>query len=180
MRGAFARIFRPALQGDFLVLCLIFKRKGKNKMKTSIYKILTLILALAMAISLVCCDKESEESGSMTLVVAGDETQEFTVELSELEITEGLVSVLDYLKSEGKLDYAITGGYLDSVGGLANNALTGEYIYIYTSVAADMDVSQYATTVEYEGQSLTSSGVGANEMHIEDGCVIYIGYITWG
>ena len=149
-------------------------------MKSKLTKIAVILLAVCMVFSLAACDKKSESKGEMTLVIASDSPAEYKVDLDEVEITKGLMSVLDYLKAEGKLDYAETSGYLDSVGPLKNNMETGEYVYIYTSVSQDFDVSQFATTVEYEGQTLTSSGVGANEMHIEDGCVIYIGYIVWG
>ena len=69
---------------------------------------------------------------------------------------------------------------INKVGSLENNDETWEYIYLYTSVAQDVDVSEYATTVEYKGQTLTSSGVGASDMHLEDGAIIYIGTIIFG
>ncbi|MBQ8322175.1 MAG: hypothetical protein IJX92_07405 [Clostridia bacterium] len=156
----------------------------KKKINTK-FKILALLLALIMMLSLAACqmpegEGDTADAGKMTLVLAGDETVVHEVDLAELDVTNGLVSVLDYLKSEGKLDYAITAGYLDSVGELENNADTGEYIYIYTSVAEDADVTQWAKTVEYDGKTLTSSGVGAADMHIEADAVIYIGLIVWG
>ncbi len=140
------------------------------------------MLAFIMMTGLAACDNTESDAGFMTLVLAGDETTVFEVELDKVEIKNGLVSVLDYLKSEEVLEYEISGTYLNKVGEIENNAANaaeGKYLYVYTSVTADMDVSQYAETVDYEGQTLTSSGVGANEMHIEDGCVIYIGYIVW-
>ena len=158
-----------------------------NKTVNTKFKLLALLLALIMSLSLAACQMpesdgkgDTADAGKMTLVLAGDETVVHEVDLDELDVTNGLVSILDYLKTQGKLDYKITGGYLDKVGELENNAQTGEYIYIYTSVAEDADVSQYATTVEYEGQTLTSSGVGAADMHIEADAVIYIGLIVWG
>lgn len=163
-------------------------------MKQNFKRFLALILALVMAFALVACQLPSDnndaggnatggdqnvEVKTATLVLETDPKTEFEIDLNKVEITNGLFSVLDYLKAEGKLDYKATAGYLDKVGSLENNATTGQYIYIYTSVAADADVSQYATTVEYNGQTLTSSGVGASDMHIEDGTVIYIGLISW-
>ena len=148
-------------------------------MKTKLNKILAFMLSVCIMLLLVSCDKKQDAEGKMTLVLAGEQPLVYEVELDGLEIKNGLISVLDYLKSENKLDYAETAGYLDKVGPLENNAAEGKYIYIYTSVMADMDVSQYAMAVEYEGKILTSTGVGAKDMHIEDGCVIYIGYIIW-
>ena len=148
-------------------------------MKTKLNKILAFMLSVCIMLLLVSCNKKQDAAGEMTLVIAGDSVTEYKVDLGEVEIENGLMSILDYLKEKGQLDYAETAGYLDKVGPLENNAATGEYIYIYTSVDADMDVSQYASTVEYEGKTLTSTGVGSKDMHIEDGCVIYIGYIVW-
>ena len=34
--------------------------------------------------------------------------------------------------------------------------------------------------MEYKGQTLTNSGVGAKDMHMTDGAVIYIGTINFG
>ncbi len=128
----------------------------------------------------VSCDKRNEESGGVaTLVVAGEEIAEYEVELDGLDLSEGVISLLKSLKSDGVLDYSMSGTMLESVGDVANDAAANKWIYVYTSVAADADVSQYATTVEYNGQTLTSSGVGASDMHIEDGAVIYIGLISW-
>ena len=151
-------------------------------MKRIIYKIAVLLLAISMTLTLFACKNESDEAGEMTLVLAGDSVVEYEIDLAKVDIDRGLVSVLEYLKEEKGLEYEISGTYLNKVGKIENNAANaaeGKYLYIYTSVEADIDVSQYASEVEYEGKTLTSSGVGAAEMHIEDGCVIYIGYIVW-
>ncbi len=148
-------------------------------MKRKLYKITAILLLAVMMLSLFACENESDSSGKMTLVLAGDSLTTYEVDLGEIEIKKGLVSVFEYLKREKGLEYEISGTYLNKVGELENDGAAGKYIYIYTSVTSDMDVSQYAMTVEYEGKTLTSSGVGANEMRIEDGCVIYIGYISW-
>ncbi|MBO5009651.1 MAG: hypothetical protein J6D20_02975 [Clostridia bacterium] len=151
-------------------------------MKTKIYKIVALITVIVMMLALSACNNDSDSAGEMTLVIAGDSIVKYEVDLDDVEITEGLVSVLKHLNEEEGLEYEISGTYLNKVGEVENNAANaaeGKYLYIYTSVAEDIDVSQFAETVEYEGKTLTSSGVGATEMHIDDGCVIYIGYLIW-
>ena len=67
---------------------------------------------------------------------------------------------------------------MSAVGDLKQEG--NRYIYLYTSVEEDFDVSEYKSTVEYKGQTLTSAGVGAKDMHVKDGAVIYIGTITFG
>lgn len=149
-------------------------------MKTKVCKILAFVMTFAMVLTLGACNNESDDFGTMTLVVAGDSITKYEINIEDVEITEGLVSVLKHLEAEKGLEYEIAGTYLNKVGEVENNAANaaeGKYLYIYTSVSRDMDVSQYAETVEYEGETLTSSGVGASEMHIEDGCVIYVGYL---
>lgn len=117
----------------------------------------------------------------MTLVVGTETPVSYTVELDKVETDKGIMPVLEYLKSEKGLDYASDdtgyGAFLTKVGALEQKDNT--YIYLYTSVENDMDVSQYATTVEFEGKTLTSAGVGASEMTIEDGCIIYVGTIEF-
>ena len=148
-------------------------------MKNKFNRILALLLALSLLALVSCGASDATATGSITLVVAGEQTAEYEVELDGLDLTKGVIAVLVKLKADGKLDYAMNGTMLESVGGVRNDAEANKWIYIYTSVMADADVSVYAMTVEYKGQTLTSSGVGALEMHIEDGAVIYITTVSW-
>ena len=148
-------------------------------------KIAALLLALSImlcAFSLTACntgDADQSTSGSVTLVVKGAEEKSYTVSLDGLSLDKGLVSVLDALKAEGKLDYGITGTFLDYVGDVKNDYEKGEYVYIYTSVTADQDVSEYKETVTYQGTELVSVGVGAIEMTVEDGAIFYVSTVKW-
>lgn len=141
-------------------------------------KILALLLALCLTVcALASCSVIGE--GKATVVVAGAETVEYTVNLGKVEGNKGLVSVLEYLKEKEGLDYAITGTMLDYVGDVKNDYEKGEYVYLYTSVEKDKDVTEWATTIDYKGTTLTSSGVGATDMSLEDGAIIYVGIIKW-
>ncbi len=154
-------------------------------MKRRIYRLLALVLALGCVFALASCGAlvtpggESDGSGVITIAVGGDSPVEYKVDIGNVDVRYGLISVLEYLRDEQGLDFKMSGTMIDRVGVLGNNAERGEYIYIYTSVPSDMDVSEYAETVEYKGQTLTSSGVGAGDMHIKDGAVIYIGIVKW-
>ena len=149
-------------------------------------KILAFVLfaMLALLVLASCNNGESappvSEGDTITVVVSGEVTAEYTVELSKIKGSSGLVSVLDYLEEIDAIDYEIDGTMLTKVGELENDALKGEWIYVYTTVKKDIDVSQYATTVEYKGQSIWNSGVGANSMTLEKDAVIYIGLIVYG
>lgn len=118
---------------------------------------------------------------TMTLVIGTETPVTYSVDLGKVEITDGLMSVLEYLKTTENLEYTSDdtgyGAFLTKVGALEQK--DNSYIYLYTSVEKDMDVSQYATSVDFEGKTLTSSGVGASEMTVEDGCIIYVGTVTF-
>ena len=146
---------------------------------TSLILTLTLILGV---FSLTACNTAAPEesaAGSVTLVVKGSEEKSYTVSLDGLTVDKGLVSIFDALKAEGKLDYGITDTFLDYVGDVKNDYEKGEYVYIYTSVTADQDVSEYKETVTYQGTEFVSAGVGAIEMTVEDGAIFYVSTVKW-
>lgn len=168
----------------------LFLLNGGIKMK-KITSLALVVLVIAALLSFAGCAQTQDNTvtttttapavKTMTLVVGTETPTAYTVELDKVEITEGVMSVLAYLKTTEGLDYASDdtgyGAFLTKVGALEQ--ADGKYIYLYTSVEKDIDVSQYATTVEFEGKTLTSAGVGASEMTIEDCCIIYIGTITF-
>ncbi len=143
--------------------------------------VLTMLLTLAMFVG--CGEKAPDTKGSCTIVVGSASEKAYTAPLDKVTGTNGLISVLDYLKEAEGLTYTSNdsgyGAYLTQVDDIKEDAENGTYLYIWTSVAADFDVSEYATQKTYGDKTLTSSGVGATQMTIEDGAVIYIGTITY-
>lgn len=151
-------------------------------MKKTAKILLILVLALSMAIACFgCTDETADTKGTMTLVIGTETPAVYTVELDDVTINEGLFSVLDYLKETKGLDYVATGEgefkFLTKVGDLT--ASGNSYIYLYTSVEKDFDVSAYAETKEYNGKTLTSSGVGASSMTMETDATIYVGLYVY-
>ena len=142
-------------------------------------KILMLLLSFAVVLSAFTACSKNDTEGSVCVVIATEEPTVFEVPLSEIDEEGGLEAALIYLQREKGIEYDATGGFLNKVGELENNYETGTYIYIYTSVESDFDVSEYKTEIEYEGKTLVSSGVGVNDMSLIDGAVIYIGIIVW-
>ena len=146
-------------------------------------RIVAILIATAALIASLTSCYTLGGGGTVTVVVAGDTITEYDVYLERIEGNEGLISVLDYLKENEGLSYSSNdagyGAYLTEVGEVKQDPSAGKYVYIYTNVEADFDVSQYASTVEYKGETLTSAGVGASSMRIEDGAVIYITYIIY-
>ena len=148
-------------------------------------KILAFVIFAVTALSvLVSCGKggstpPANAGDTFTVVVAGEVIAEYTVALDKISGDNGFISVLDYLEEIDVLDYELDGTMLTKVGELENDAASGEWIYLYTTVESDIDVSQYAMTVEYGGKSITSAGIGAQDMTIEKDAIIYVGLIVY-
>lgn len=120
---------------------------------------------------------------TMTLVLLeGDYVEEFTVDLDKLaasaQKSTGLIAVLDYLKQTENLTYSTDStGFLTQVNEIKQE--DNKYIYLYTSVAKDENLNQYASSIEYKGKKYPDSGVGAKDMTIEKDCMIIISVIIW-
>ena len=171
--------------------------------KTTLIRVLSLIMALCLtSLIFIGCDKNNTETPAETsaqttdiattaaesqnvkgyckLVLGDTNKTEYEINLDLIKTDNGLLSVLDYLKENKGLTYACdASGFLTEVGGVKQDTAAGVYVYLYTSVVKDQDVSQYATTVKHGDLTLVSAGVGAKDMTIENGAVIYIGTISW-
>lgn len=152
----------------------------KTKKKISVFVIVAVLALSALA---SCSNGASVPQGSegdtFTLVVAGEVISEYKIGLDKIVGSNRLVSVLEYLENIDAIDYEVEGTMLTKVGELENDAAEGEWIYVYTTVEDDIDVSQYAKTVEYDGRSIISSGKGARDITVEKDAVIYIGLIVY-
>ena len=147
-----------------------------------ITKIIALALTLMLALSsFIACKPESDPEGEVTLVVAGDTTEVFTVGISEIEGEKNVLSLVEHLKNEGKLDYKTDStGYFTEIGSVKQNPDEGKYVGIWTSVESDFDdASIYTTTKTYEGVTVKSSAYGAEKMTLKDGAVIYFSYLIY-
>ncbi|MBR5140827.1 MAG: hypothetical protein IKV16_07210 [Clostridia bacterium] len=142
-------------------------------------RILSAILLVVVLVFNFSACTENDSVGNATLVIATEEIQVYDIPLSKLSDGEGLMPVFEYLKAENGLEYSIDGTMINSIGGLENDYASSSYIYIFTSVEADFDVSQYKEEVVYEGKTLVNSGVGFDRMTVSDGAVIYIGLVTF-
>ena len=153
-------------------------------MKKPLCILLAVALVFTATVAAACTPDETPAPGSdvfeaddeMRLVIAYDEPEEKVLPLSGLSRDIGLIELFD----ERGIEYTAADGFLYSVEDLSPDGASGEYIYIYTSVVSDFDTSAYAEEIEYDGVKLVSTGVGAAEMTIEAGAVIYIGTIIDG
>ena len=171
-------------KGEICVCYLANTREKLKKMKTKICKILAFALMLALAMSLVSCFG-GVGSGKCTVVLAaGDEVQEYTVELDKISGDDGLMAVLRYLdENEGvALDYieSAYGAMLNSVGIVVPDLEAYEYVKIYTSCMLDFDTSTYFEEMEYKGTRLGTSGLGASSMTVDGGGIYYLTVGSFG
>ena len=151
------------------------------------------VLAAALVAFAGCAVDELK--GVMTIVLDNqtEPAVEITVDLAEGEFTtrQRLLDVLFWLGEKDEIDFNFTGGvtgaFLSDISSkgenavsVANNAEENKWLYIYTSVKQDEDVSAYKSEYEYDGVKYVNSGVGASHMHLESGAVIIFTYIVYG
>jgi hypothetical protein len=158
----------------------------KHVFKKTLLTILATLTVLTLAFSLVACGGTDDGSGIITVVIESApygsesiETKSYEVDLDEVTGA-GLVGVFEHLRDTENVAFVMDGTMVSKIGNLENDYTNSVYIYLYTSVAADQDVSSYATTKEYNGMTLVSSGVGLSDMSAPDGAVIYVGTIFYG
>ena len=153
-------------------------------MKTKL-RIISLFLLIAVALSgLVGCSGETVSDEGTASIVVENRDGSFSLYEADLSLLEsydrGALSVLEYLgKKKDGITYSVSfgggyGGYVNSIGSLSPAG--NEYVAIYTTEACDFAVAtEYMPTVstaEYNGRTLTYSGVGVSEMAVKDKTVI--------
>lgn len=146
--------------------------------------ILTLALVLSLVFAFAACvneNKDTPASGEGTfkvvLVPKEGEAQVYTVDIALLEgnLT-GEAAIMQLVGNHGvsvSWTDSTYGKYLSAIG-CVQPTEANEYVQLFTTVQKDVDVSQYAVTIDYDGKQITSSGVGISQMSVEKDCVILI------
>ena len=135
--------------------------------------VLTIIAVLCSVLLFTACTKDEglADNESFTIVIDDNGAfTEYTVKGSEAKTVEKALKLLS--EKEDNFVFSETGGFINEVGTLKNDAAANAYIMIYTSVEKDFGVDEYATTLDYKGVTLTSSGCGFKDMHVEEGAII--------
>ena len=148
-------------------------------------KILVALLLIAALFAFGSCraPESSDNNGggsgdTVTLAIEGSVLTEYTVDVSKINLSGGVMALLNYLEGIDALDYEMDGTMISSLGELTNGE-GGKYIYLFTSVESDYDVSVYSKTAEYRGMTLTSARVGASDMTLVAGAVIYATLVSF-
>ena len=139
-------------------------------------------------------------TGMMSVVIdpqeEGQSAKLYTVDLTEYTDKNSVEDVINGLAESSDLYYegykggygmfytalgyrTLNGEYEQTQYILQQNPAEGKYIYVYTTVQADKDTSNYKTEIDYNGITLTNAGMGISNMHLEDGATVYFTYIVY-
>ena len=162
------------------------RKNRKEKEETMLSSLLTQLLLILSLLLLSACtapstdadNGNSEGADTVTLVIEGEVLTEYTVDVSKINLSGGVMALINYLEGADALDYEMDGTFITSLGELTNGE-GGKYIYLFTSVESDFDVSIYSKTAEYRGMTLTSARVGASDMTLVAGAVIYATLVSF-
>ena len=131
-------------------------------------KLLTILLTLILAFTFVGCKKNPVTVDENSVIITAD--------FSDYDL-EGktLLEFMEILKSEGKLDFTISDGMVNSINGVANSA--NSYWMFYTD---DTENSNEAWgTAEYNGKTYFSASLGVSDLPLKDGATYIIIYQTF-
>ena len=138
-------------------------------------KLIALMLVIAALSSVLVSCGGTDAVGTATLVIEGESITEYEVSLDEFE-GNTVADMFNYLKASKGLAFEYSGTMVTQVGDVKNDDSAGKWVYFWTSVVSDMDVTEWVSYVEYDGKQLASSGKNVFEMTVADGAVIYVGY----
>lgn len=153
-------------------------------------KILAVVAAVVLCFAALCACTEKPEDKVVTienLEVGSDEVAlilqesatEYTIKvakLADLGENANAEALINYFanKNEIKITWQDSeyGKYITSY---SNKTLAeGEFVSVYTSVAADKGDASYAKNVKLGNYTVTTSAVGVTSAKVEGGAVIYL------
>ena len=140
-----------------------------KRMSTKALSVLTAIILLINLFVLVSCKTEP-------VVIKDSDTCIVIKGTSDFE-NKSLLTYMESLKVEGKLEFTITDGMITSINGIDNPADFSSCWMLYTS---DADNANSAWgTVMYDGVEYGSAIVGATDLIIKPDCLYIWAYIAF-
>lgn len=161
-----------------------------------LFALLTTVV-LAMCLTFSACniyitDASIPVKGTVTFVIAAEETTEYTADLTKVKDAKNAFAVLQYVVTENSLSMDCSfngyGAFINGLGKIEKDkdgkndyrnylnpkAGTNEYILVCTSVEKDFDVSgSMGDGIVYKNKTLKPSGLGISSMSLEDGAIVY-------
>ncbi|MCI7401225.1 MAG: hypothetical protein MSH40_00885 [Christensenella sp.] len=145
-------------------------------MKKRIVFILFVAIIMCFSLFAVSCKKNDnieEEKNTFILVEEkGEEVIEKVIDLSNIDLKNGLITVLD----NQEIEYVIDSNEFTKFDQM-EMYIEGDDIYIievYTSNETDQDDSEYARTVTYKGVELVNIKCSPYEMNIANGTIVLV------
>ena len=145
-------------------------------MKKRIVFILFVAIIMCFSLFAVSCKKNDnieEEKNTFILVEEkGEEVIEKVIDLSNIDLKNGLITVLD----NQEIEYVIDSNEFTKFDQM-EMYIEGDDIYIievYTSNETDQDDSEYARTVTYKGIELVNIKCSPFELNITNGTTILV------
>ncbi len=137
-------------------------------MKKTICKIAVLLMTLVLSACLfVGC---GGETGKAQAEVLESSSTKVVIKINQADENATLISAMDYLKGEGKLQFEKSGdGMIMSINGVQNPADWSSCWMLYSS-DAQMSNTEWGTT-EYNGQTYGSAILGAETLPITAGSI---------
>lgn len=140
-------------------------------------KIIAVIISVLLCAMLCSCQvvkrnsSGSSDSGVFTVYIGDDGATVYSVDIKDVEVTEGALSVLNYLKENNDLTFeyyvGAYGAFITELGSLKPEG--SSYIAVYTTCETDYSIPPYDTTKTVAGVTFTYSGVGVSEMTVSGG-----------
>ena len=145
-------------------------------MKRKTVSIVSLLLALLFSLFAFACGQSNGQAKTVVSVAA---TQEKLIALycEETDGDDMLITAMNDLKAENKLQFEIVGGMVVSIGGLENAADYSACWMLYTT-DKELSNSEWGV-VEYNGQNLGSAIVGAESLPVKAGKYYVWSYQTF-
>ena len=133
-------------------------------MKRKMYALFTLLLTVLTSVCmLVACNK----GGSAKAEIVSKNDTMVVIKVNETEGFATLLDAMTYLKEEGELEFALTGGMVSSIEGKANPADWSVCWMLYTS---DAEMSNMGWgTITYEENTYGSAILGAESLEVSAG-----------
>lgn len=147
-------------------------------------RLISLILTLALGLcALASCSLFGSvaESGDVTVVIETEDGkyEVYKAYLEEIENkSEGVVGVLEHLKDREENPLPLNmadssyGKYIYGIGSIEEDLSAKKYVMVYTSLESDFGTWDGVGTLEYEGITLKSAGVGISSMSVEKNTVV--------
>lgn len=130
--------------------------------------LLLVVIICAASLVLTACNNSDIMTVNATVIV-GDAV--YSIQNFESSTNASVDVLLIYLTENKDLHIKYTesayGKYITEIGALAPQY--PDWICFYTSVESDKDITEFATTIEYNGTTLYNAGVGVSSAKIMDG-----------